>query len=31
MCGRFTMFTKAEALAERFHAALPTGAVYGNL
>lgn len=23
MCGRFTMFTQAEALAERFHVALP--------
>jgi putative SOS response-associated peptidase YedK len=25
MCGRYTMFTEAEALAERFHAVLPVG------
>jgi putative SOS response-associated peptidase YedK len=25
MCGRYTMFTQAEALAERFHAVLPSG------
>jgi putative SOS response-associated peptidase YedK len=27
MCGRYTMFTEAEALEERFHAALPAETV----